>query len=91
VKKPPTKFPATKSHAQKLRVLDWLRHHRVAVTLNFVISPPVTSINSKKCWLLAESSCATRIEFANVQYYGWAFANRENLLPTATVNHSSNF
>jgi len=31
---------------------------------------------------LAESSSATRIEFANVQYYGWAFANRENLLPT---------
>jgi len=22
---------------KKLRVLDWLRHHRVAVTLNFVI------------------------------------------------------
>jgi pyrroloquinoline quinone biosynthesis protein E len=30
---------------------------------------------------LAESSSAGRIEFANVQYYGWAFANRENLLP----------
>src|SRR5258708_25785610 len=30
---------------------------------------------------IAECSCATRIEFANVQYYGWAFANRENLLP----------
>src|SRR5712692_2743764 len=27
----------TKSHAQKLRVLDWLRQHRIAVTLNFVI------------------------------------------------------
>jgi len=27
----------TKSHLQKLRVLDWLRQHRVAVTLNFVI------------------------------------------------------
>src|SRR5216684_1995401 len=32
--------------------------------------------------LSISSSCATRIEFANVQYYGWAFANRENLLPT---------
>ncbi len=31
---------------------------------------------------IAESSSATRVEFANVQYYGWAFANRENLLPT---------
>jgi pyrroloquinoline quinone biosynthesis protein E len=31
---------------------------------------------------LGESSCAGRIEFANVQYYGWAFANRGDLLPT---------
>src|ERR1700736_4054913 len=27
----------TKSHAQKLRVLEWLKSRRVAVTLNFVI------------------------------------------------------
>jgi pyrroloquinoline quinone biosynthesis protein E len=41
---------------------------------------------------LAESSSATRIEFANVQYYGWAFANRENLLPTRQqVNDSVEF
>jgi len=70
-----------KSHAQKLRVLDWLRQHRVAVTLNFVIHR--RNIDQLEEMLaLAESSCATRIEFANVQYYGWAFANRENLLPT---------
>ena len=31
---------------------------------------------------IAESSSATRIEFANVQYYGWGFANRDSLLPT---------
>src|SRR5260370_629064 len=71
----------TKSHAQKLRVLDWLRRHRVAVTLNFVIHR--RNIDQlEEMVALAESSCATRIEFANVQYYGWAFANRENLLPT---------
>ena len=71
----------TKSHAQKLRVLDWLRQHRVAVTLNFVIhSRNIDQL--EEMLALAESSCATRIEFANVQYYGWAFANRENLLPT---------
>ncbi len=70
-----------KSHAQKLRVLDRLRQHRVAVTLNFVIHR--RNIDQLEEMLaLAESSCATRIEFANVQYYGWAFANRENLLPT---------
>jgi pyrroloquinoline quinone biosynthesis protein E len=71
----------TKSHAHKLRVLDWLKRHRVAVTLNFVIHR--RNIDQLEEMLaIAESSSATRIEFANVQYYGWAFANRENLLPT---------
>src|SRR5258707_11898321 len=71
----------TKSHAQKLRVLDWLKRVRVAVTLNFVIHR--NNIDQIEQMLaLAESSSATRVEFANVQYYGWAFANRERLLPT---------
>ena len=71
----------TKSHAHKLRVLEWLKHHRAAVTLNFVIHR--RNIDQiEEMLALAESSSATRVEFANVQYYGWAFANRENLLPT---------
>ncbi len=71
----------TRSHAQKLRVLQWLKQHRVAVTLNFVIHR--RNIDQLEEMLaIAESSCATRVEFANVQYYGWAFANREHLLPT---------
>jgi PqqA peptide cyclase len=81
----------TKSHAHKLRVLDWLKQHRVAVTLNFVIHR--RNIDQLEDMLgIAESSSATRIEFANVQYYGWAFANRENLLPTrAQLDQSLNF
>jgi PqqA peptide cyclase len=71
----------TKSHAQKLRVLEWLKKVRVAVTLNFVIHRGNIDQVSEMLQI-AESSSATRIEFANVQYYGWAFANRENLLPT---------
>jgi PqqA peptide cyclase len=71
----------TKSHAQKLRVLEWLKKVRVAVTLNFVIHR--RNIDQIEEMLkIAESSSATRVEFANVQYYGWAFANREHLLPT---------
>ena len=70
----------TKSHGQKLRVLEWIKQHRVALTLNFVIHR--RNIDQlEEMVALAESSSATRIEFANVQYYGWAFANRENLLP----------
>lgn len=70
----------TKAHAHKLRVLEWLKRHRVAVTLNFVIHR--RNIDQLPEMLsLAESSSATRVEFANVQYYGWAFANRDSLLP----------
>ena len=71
----------TKAHAHKLRVLDWLKTSRLALTLNFVIHR--RNIDQLDEMLeLGESSSASRIEFANVQYYGWAFANRENLLPT---------
>jgi pyrroloquinoline quinone biosynthesis protein E len=81
----------TRSHEQKLRVLEWLKQHRIAVTLNFVIHR--RNIDQLEEMLaLAESSSATRVEFANVQYYGWAFANRESLLPTREqLNHSVEF
>ena len=81
----------TKCHAHKLRVLDWVKQHRIALTLNFVIHR--RNIDQlEEMVALAESSSATRIEFANVQYYGWAFANRENLLPTRLqVNDSVEF
>jgi pyrroloquinoline quinone biosynthesis protein E len=81
----------TRSHEQKLRVLQWLKRHRIAVTLNFVVHR--RNIDQLEEMLaIAESSCATRVEFANVQYYGWAFANRENLLPTRDqLDHSLEF
>jgi len=71
----------TKSHTQKLRVLEWLKSRRVAVTLNFVIHRHNLR-QLPEMLAIAESSSATRVEFAHVQYYGWAFANREQLLPT---------
>src|SRR5579859_2554223 len=71
----------TKSHAQKLRVLEWLKTRRVAVTLNFVVHRRNLD-QLPEMLAIAESSSATRVEFAHVQYYGWAFANREQLLPT---------
>ena len=81
----------TKAHAHKLRVLDWLKHHRLAVTLNFVIHRRNIDQLSEML-ALAESSTASRVEFANVQYYGWAFANRDSLLPTrAQLTQSIDF
>jgi len=71
----------TKAHAQKLRVLEWLKSPRIAVTLNFVLHRHNLH-QIGEMLAIAESSSATRIEFANVQYYGWGFANRELLLPT---------
>jgi len=71
----------TKSHAHKLRVLDWLKHRRIALTLNFVIHRRNMD-QLPEMLALAESSSASRVEFAHVQYYGWAFANRDCLLPT---------
>jgi pyrroloquinoline quinone biosynthesis protein E len=76
-----TEISGTKTHAQKLRVLDWLKSRRVGVTLNFVLHRRNLD-EMDEMLAIAENSCATRIEFANVQYYGWAFANREMLLPT---------
>jgi len=76
-----SEISGTKTHAQKLRVLGWLARRRVAVTLNFVIHRE--NIHQLEEMLaIGEASGVGRIEFANVQYYGWAFANRERLLPT---------
>jgi PqqA peptide cyclase len=71
----------TKSHAHKLRVLQWLKRYRIGVTLNFVIHR--RNIDELEEMLaIVEDSGAGCVEFASVQYYGWAFANRQNLLPT---------
>jgi pyrroloquinoline quinone biosynthesis protein E len=74
-------FAGTKAHAQKRKVLDWLRSRRVAVTLNFVLHRRNLD-QLPEMLAMAEDSSAARIEFAHVQYYGWAFANRDQLLPT---------
>ncbi|HXM95545.1 MAG TPA: pyrroloquinoline quinone biosynthesis protein PqqE [Candidatus Dormibacteraeota bacterium] len=88
---PANEISGTKSHAHKIRVLEWLKRHRIAVTLNFVIHR--RNIDQLQEMLaIADASSATRVEFANVQYYGWAFANREHLLPTRQqLAHSIEF
>jgi pyrroloquinoline quinone biosynthesis protein E len=71
----------SKTHLQKLRVLSWLESRHLAVTLNFVIHR--RNIHQLESMLqIAESASVSRVEFANVQYYGWALANRTALLPT---------
>ncbi|MBZ5702034.1 MAG: pyrroloquinoline quinone biosynthesis protein PqqE [Acidobacteriia bacterium] len=74
-------FSGARAHAQKLRVLKWLRGQRIGLTLNFVLHRRNLD-QLEEMIALGEASGAGRIEFAHVQYYGWAFANRERLLPT---------
>jgi len=71
----------TKSHQQKLRVLQWLRRYRIGLTLNFVIHRRNIE-ELEEMLAIVEDSRSGCVEFASVQYYGWAFANRERLLPT---------
>src|SRR5712671_1627696 len=64
-------FSGAKSHAHKLRVLDWLKSRRVGLTLNFVVHRG--NLDQLEAMLaIAENSSASRVEFAHVQYYGWA-------------------
>jgi pyrroloquinoline quinone biosynthesis protein E len=74
-------FAGTEAHAQKLRVAEWVKSHRIALTLNFVIHRRNLDRLEGMLALTREISPA-RVEFAHVQYYGWAFANRDRLLPT---------
>ncbi len=66
---------------QKRQVVGWVRAHRIALTLNFVIHRQNLD-QLEEMIAFGEESGASRMEFAHVQYYGWAFANRERLLPT---------
>jgi PqqA peptide cyclase len=71
----------TRALEQKRQVVEWVRAHRVALTLNFVIHRQNLD-QLEEMIAFGEQSGASRMEFAHVQYYGWAFANRERLLPT---------
>jgi pyrroloquinoline quinone biosynthesis protein E len=71
----------TRTHTHKLRVLEWLKKHRIGVTLNFVIHRQNIHEVEEMLALVDEHKPGC-VEFASVQYYGYALANRDNLLPT---------
>lgn len=71
----------TGSHSQKLQVLNWVKAYRIGLTLNFVIHRQ--NIHELPQMLeMVEAHRPNCVEFASVQYYGWALVNRELLLPT---------
>ena len=70
-----------RAHARKLEVAAKIREAGIPLSLNFVIHR--RNINRLPQMIeLAETLGAERVELANVQFYGWAFRNREALLPT---------
>ena len=71
----------TTSHPHKLRVLQWLKKHRLGVTLNFVIHRQNIP-ELEEMLALVEEYQPGCVEFASVQYYGWGLQNRGGLLPT---------
>jgi pyrroloquinoline quinone biosynthesis protein E len=71
----------TRAHAHKLQVAGWLKQHRVAFTMNVVVHRQNLE-RLPEMIALAEELGPGRLEVAHTQYYGWALANREALLPT---------
>jgi pyrroloquinoline quinone biosynthesis protein E len=70
----------THAHVQKLLVARCVKQRPVALTLNFVIHRQNLD-QLPEMIALTEEIEPGRVEFAHVQYYGWAFANRSWLLP----------
>jgi pyrroloquinoline quinone biosynthesis protein E len=83
-----SEFSGARTHAAKLRVATWVKRYRIALTLNFVIHRGNLG-QLEQMLALAEEIQPQRVEFAHVQYYGWAYVNRARLLPTREqLNHS---
>ena len=78
---PANEFAGTRAHAHKLRIAQMARERRVAFTVNMVVHRR-NLCRLEEMIAFAEHSGAQKLEIANVQYYGWAFENRESLLPT---------
>jgi PqqA peptide cyclase len=71
----------TRAHSQKLALARAVRGRHVALTMNIVVHRKNLD-RLEEMIALAEELKVQRLEIANVQYYGWALANREALLPT---------
>jgi pyrroloquinoline quinone biosynthesis protein E len=70
-----------RAHALKLALAARIRAHKIALTFNIVVHRQNLD-RIEEMIALAENCGADRLEIAHVQYYGWALANRQYLLPT---------
>ena len=70
-----------RAHRRKIEVARAIRAHNVAFTMNVVVHRQNLE-RLPEMIALAEELGADKLEIANVQYYGWALANRGALLPS---------
>jgi len=72
----------TEAHARKLVAAGWVRELGLPLTVNTVLHRENLH-QLAELIALAERLDAQRLELASVQFYGWAYANKNLLLPTA--------
>jgi pyrroloquinoline quinone biosynthesis protein E len=70
-----------KAHALKIELSHAIRRHKVAFTVNLVVHRQNLDHLEEMIAFIKKLS-PDRVEIAHTQYYGWALANREALLPT---------
>ncbi|PYP71417.1 MAG: pyrroloquinoline quinone biosynthesis protein PqqE [Gemmatimonadetes bacterium] len=71
----------TASYRDKIAAYHYTRELGFPLTVNVVLHR--TNLHQVEAMIrLAESLGAERIELANTQFYGWAFHNRDALMPT---------
>jgi PqqA peptide cyclase len=68
-------------HAKKEEAIARVRQREVALTLNCVLHR-ANHDEIAEVIAFAERHGITKLELANVQFYGWAYRNRAGLLPT---------
>src|SRR5579871_1756169 len=71
----------TRAHMLKLALAPEIKKHRIGFTVNVVVHRQNLE-RLEQMIAMAEELGAHKLEIAHVQYYGWAFPNREALLPS---------
>jgi len=70
-----------KAHAHKIELSREIRKHKIAFTVNLVVHRQNLD-HLEEMIAFIEQLNPERVEIAHTQYYGWALANREALMPT---------
>jgi PqqA peptide cyclase len=78
---PADEIAGSHSHSRKLALARLIRRFHLAFTINVVVHRRNLD-HLSAIIAMAEELAPDRLEIANVQYYGWAFENRDALMPT---------